>query len=52
MFVPLGGLCFLLSLFADDIGLPDAMAAPGGVVADSMDTEVDVPDAILHGEKD
>jgi hypothetical protein len=45
MFVPLGGACFLMSLFVDDKGLPDdgpkaegkASPAPGDTVSDSED---------------
>lgn len=66
MFVPLGGICFFLSLFVDDVGLPEdkvetanrktANIVPdncgGDVDTDDSSTNSDIPGAIPIREKD
>ena len=65
MFVPLGGICFLMALFVEDVGLPDDMpkkegnASPvsvGDATSEEEDpsafrSDSDIPHEIPVGER-
>ena len=56
MFVPLGALNFLLSLFIVDVGLPDEKEAANGAQSPNANEDGDLnqrgePEAILVSEK-
>jgi hypothetical protein len=60
MFVPLGGICFFLSLFVDDVGLPEDKVETANIVPDNgagdvdtdhSSTNSDIPGAIPKREK-